>query len=300
MSSSGSSDDTGDDSRRSDALLPSSEETAPVDKLDTVQDVLVLPDTSRSSSPSPPPTAVPGPHARLLSDESASGSPVSRALSLTPTFVSSPLNPNFTPGAATPRPRKSSRANTLAAIQRVASEDAHALAADSRRGSMILYRLASDDLGDLPSPPPLREHRASLASSSGDSVLSLSYDSKYPAGSVSSSRRGFIPYAYDPALDDKHEGPEDDDYIYEPAYGESSRWWNTLSWRGIFNIAMLVAVTCSLLALFISYPIVSFYHNGTLDHIANDNHINSTGQYDLTVQSNVRRYPLPVLEDRRP
>ncbi|KZT65275.1 hypothetical protein DAEQUDRAFT_539189 [Daedalea quercina L-15889] len=184
-------------------------------------------------------------------------------------------------------------------IQRVASEEATALSLDSRRGSMILYRLASDDTAPLPSPPPLRDHRSSFASSAGDSVLSLSYDSKYPASSVATSLRGFIPYAYDPDADFKAAVPDDDDYIYEPTYGDDARWWDGLSWRGVLNIAMLIGVTLCLLTLFICYPVVSFYRNDTLEHIAHDTHINSTGQYDLTIQSNARRYPLPFLEDPR-
>lgn len=277
----------------SDAPLPSSEETAPVDEVDIVQEVIVPSRIyDRFTSPSPSPT--PGPHARLLSggsvdltdgdddrDGTASTPTSSRPLSLSPTFVSSPLNPNQ---PAAPRVRRPSRGNTLGPIQRVASEEAHTLA-DSRAGSMILYRLASEDTAAaLPSPPPLREHRASIASDSGSSVMSLSYDSKYPAGSTASTLRGFIPYAYDPDLDEKDAGPEEDDHLYEPEFGRDAKWWKLVGWRGIFNIAMLFAVVGSLLALFVCYPVVSFYHNDTLEHVAKETHINSTGQYDPSFQ----------------
>ncbi|EPS99466.1 hypothetical protein FOMPIDRAFT_1050502 [Fomitopsis schrenkii] len=309
MPSSSSSSDTAD-SRRSDGPLNSSDETAPVDELDHVQEIVVPPRVyDRSSSPSPSPS----PRAHLLSGsgssvdfpdrDSAPGTPApSRPLSLSPTFVSSPLNPNHAPA---PRPRRSSRGNTLGLgpIQRVASEEAHTLS-DSRSGSMILYRLASEefDSTDLPSPPRPREPRASIASDSGSSLISLSYDSKYPAGSTASTLRGFVPYAYDPAQEEKDAGPEDDDDLYEPAYGHDAPWWRLVGCRGIFNVAMLVAVIGSLLTLFVCYPVVSFYRNDTLEHIAKDSHINSTGQYQQSFQTNLnldaRRYPLHVLQDR--
>lgn len=230
---------------------------------------------SRSSSPSPPHTPIPGPHTRLLSNgsdlgEGSSSSSASHPLS--PGFVSSPLNPNH---LAPPRSRKPTRASTLSAIQRVASEEALALSADSRRGSMILYRLADDST--LPAPRPLREHRGSTASSSRESVISISYDSKYPSGAVTQAHRGFIPYVYNPEIDKR--APEPDDYLYEPTYGDDEPWYQAIGWRGIVNISMLVIVVIALLALFICYPVVSSQHYDTLKIIAKDSHINSTGQY---------------------
>ena len=264
-----------------------------MDEVDIVQEILIPSrGYDRSLTPSPSPT--PGPQARLLPggsvdlterDYDRDGTPStpasSRPLSLSPTFVPSPLNPN---SPVSPRPRRASRGNTFGSIQRVASEEAHTLA-DSRSGSMILYRLASEDTAAaLPSPPPLHEPRASISSDAGSSIMSLSYDSKYPAGSTASTLRGFVPYAYDPDLDEKDAGPEDDDYLYEPEFGRDAKWWRLIGWRGVFNIAMLFAVIGSLLTLFVCYPVFSFYHNDTLEHVAKETHINSTGQYDPSFQ----------------
>lgn len=139
---------------------------------------------------------------------------------------------------------------------------------------MILYRLA--DNAALPAPRPLREHRDSLASSSRESILSISYDSKYPSGAAT-PHRGFIPYVYNPEIDKR--APEPDDYLYDAGFGDDGPWYQAVGWRGIVNISMLVIVVVSLLALFICYPVVSSQHYDTLKVIAKDSHINSTGQY---------------------
>ncbi|EPT05132.1 hypothetical protein FOMPIDRAFT_153979 [Fomitopsis schrenkii] len=292
MSSSASSSYDGD-SRQSDGLLHSSEETQPVDQVDAVQEASQR-DLSRSRSPSPPHTSIPGPHTRLLPDgddlgEGSSSSSASRPLS--PGFVSSPLNPN---NLAPPRSRKPTKTSTLGTIQRVASEEALTLSADSRRGSMILYRLA--DNAALPAPRPLREHRDSLASSSRESILSISYDSKYPSGAAT-PHRGFIPYVYNPEIDKR--APEPDDYLYDAGFGDDGPWYQAVGWRGIVNISMLVIVVVSLLALFICYPVVSSQHYDTLKVIAKDSHINSTGQYVPFSQAHAdeQRYALPFVKD---
>ena len=257
-----------------DGLLPSSEETQQVDVVQEPSSSQQ--DRSRSSSPSPPHTPTPGVHTRLLSSgsdpgEGLSSSSASRPLS--PGFVSSPLNPNH---LALPRPRKPTRASTFSAIQRVASEDALTLSADSRRGSMILYRLADDSA--LLAPRPLREHRGSTASSSRESIISISYDSKYPSSVMTQAHRGCIPYVYNPEMD-KHV-PEPDDYLYEPTYGDNESWYQAIGWRGVINLSMLIIMVIALLALFICYPVVSSQHYSDMFKlIAKDGHINSTGQY---------------------
>lgn len=148
------------------------------------------------------------------------------------------------------------------------------LSVDSRRGSMILYRLADDPA--LPAPRTLRGHRDSLTSSSHESIMSISNDSKYPSGAVQ-AHRGFIPYVYNPELDKHIQEP--DDHLYESAYGNDEPWYQAVGWRGIVNISMLVIVVVALLALFICYPVVSSQHFNVLKRIAKDSHINSTGQY---------------------
>lgn len=141
---------------------------------------------------------------------------------------------------------------------------------------MILYRLATepDDSDSLPEPPRLSDNRNS---SSGESVITLSYDSKYPAGS-STRQSAFIPYAFDPWADAKDE-PEDDDYLYEPGYGDDRASFRVPSWRGLLNVTLLVSVITALIALFICYPVVSFYRGDSYNRAINANAaVNGTGQ----------------------
>ena len=104
------------------------------------------------------------------------------------------------------RSRPASRGSTY--FNRIASEDAQALTSQygslgGSRGSMVLYRLATDDNEMLMPPRSLPAARDSVASSSGDSIFSLSSDSKYPSG-LAAGRGPFVPYAFDPDLDMMH------------------------------------------------------------------------------------------------
>ncbi|OCH84874.1 beta-glucan synthesis-associated [Obba rivulosa] len=195
----------------------------------------------------------------------------SRSFSAT-NFVSSPLNPNSAQHMLRSRP--ASRGSTH--FTRIASEESQALAAQgSTRGSMLLYRLAMDDNPDPLAPPRPLNNRDSVASSSGDSVFSLSSDSKYPSGVVP-LQRGFVPYVYDPDLDTK-EGPEEDDHLYLPELpGDRGRFW---SCRGVLNIGVLAFLVSVILALFVAYPVIDFWRNNS-HNLAIDNNprINSTGQ----------------------
>ncbi|KAG2004948.1 hypothetical protein CC2G_003452 [Coprinopsis cinerea AmutBmut pab1-1] len=118
------------------------------------------------------------------------------------------------------------------------------------RGSMILYRRA-DSMIQVPTPsgmntPPLQAshtgatddsgaggllpppgfaamNRASVYSTSGDSMISMGSDSKYPAsmvggyigGGYGSEPRGLVAYAYDPDEDDDSDDGEDD-WLHDP------------------------------------------------------------------------------------
>ncbi|KAG7090766.1 hypothetical protein E1B28_009851 [Marasmius oreades] len=266
---------------------------------------------------------------------------------------SSPLNPNSTPR----RPSSSyiSHRASFTHVLRIPSEESRALsthipsASSSRpstpsslscpavnnasnsslRGSMILYRLAADELR-APSrtssehgrlvPPRVRNsyHGASRNSTismsamsiSGDSFVSLSSDSKYPI-SGSGSDRGLVPYAYEPdetdhsLFDDEDDG---EDWSFEDEYNESK--WNEkkrlsavpsnaahtptvpkeqtrsplnrrnlYSSRGIINALGLILLLVGLLALFLIYPVATFYHdNGRNHRITINSRINATGQ----------------------
>ncbi|KAI0071689.1 beta-glucan synthesis-associated [Panus rudis PR-1116 ss-1] len=138
---------------------------------------------------------------------------------------------------------------------------------------MVLYRLA--DGPDELLPPKLNQNRDSVASSSGDSIFSLSSDSKYPSG-VIPTQRGFVPYAYDPELDQKDE-PDDDDILHRPDFGEDSR--SLWSWRGFLNLGVLVLLIVALLTLFICYPVLYFVRNNARNLAIDGNiRINATGQ----------------------
>ncbi|KAI1798328.1 beta-glucan synthesis-associated [Ganoderma leucocontextum] len=207
-------------------------------------------------------------------------------------FVSSPLNPNSSIGI---RSRPASRGSTY--FNRIASEESQALAAQfghlggSHRGSMVLYRLASDTETDALVPPKaFQNNRDSVISSSGDSVFSISSDSRFPTGQ-STLGRGFVPYAYDPELE-KDLPDDDDDYLHTPDYGRGRHaYW---SWRGILNVGVIILLLVAVLALFVCYPLVDFYRNEARNlAIAANTRVNSSGQIPTPSSS----FAMPELID---
>ncbi|THH08101.1 hypothetical protein EW145_g2925 [Phellinidium pouzarii] len=197
------------------------------------------------SPPSPSLTPTPNSDSPLLSaplHSSSSG------------YINSPLNPNL-------RTRSSPVSRGSAYLSRLISEEAAAFAgAGGQRGSMLLYRLASDDEKLLSAPT----NRFSIGS---DSVIS--FDSKYPAAAP----RGMVPYIYDPELEDDKVLDADDELhrIEDPSFG-----W---SWRGIANVGLLLVLIAALLCLFILYPVLVFVRNDARNLAIDSNiHINGTGQ----------------------
>jgi beta-glucan synthesis-associated protein KRE6 len=208
----------------------------------------------------------------------------SRSLS-SPNFVSSPLNPRA-PSSLSTRPRPQSRGSMT--IARLASDDSQALGGSvspfstlgsgGQRGSMVLYRLAAEeDMGAL-LPPKLNNNRDSIASSSGDSIFSLSSDSKYPSGITYGGTRGLVPYAYDPAIDDQ-DPPDEEDMLHDPD-GKGAKQNSTfLPWRGFLNVGVLLVLILGLLCLFIFYPVLTFIRNNARNLAIDGNiRINATGQ----------------------
>lgn len=202
--------------------------------------------------------------------------PPSRSLSASASthFISSPLNPHSPLGL---RSRPASRGSTY--FNRIASEESQALTAQmgpaspGQRGSMVLYRLAQNDTNEQLVPPKMLQQRDSLFSEGGDSVFSLSSDSKYPSGGSVTLQRGWVPYAYDPELDSKDEPEEDDDMRApdKPYVG-----W---SWRGFFNVGMICILVAAILSLFVFYPMYTFYRDNSRNLAIDGNiRINSTGQ----------------------
>ena len=146
-------------------------------------------------------------------------------------------------------------------FNRVASEESQALASQpssltSNRTSMLLYRLADEDEQPLPSPPlPIRN---SLVSNTGDSVFTVSYDSKYPSGAHTPQK--LVPYPFDPSL--HINTPEDDDALHDPSDTTPLHASSRIAIRGYLNIGVLLLVILALLLLFIFYPIWHYVIQG--------------------------------------
>lgn len=141
---------------------------------------------------------------------------------------------------------------------------------------MVLYRLADEhpEHSEFLLPPKVLANRDSVASSSGDSIFSLSSDSKYPSGML--SRGGFVPYAYDPDTDLKDEG-EEEDLLHTGDPDEKKLAFCSL--RGVLNVGVLVILIAALLTLFVCYPVLTFYRNLPRNNAIDGNvRINATGQ----------------------
>ncbi|KAF9036946.1 hypothetical protein BDZ89DRAFT_1061635 [Hymenopellis radicata] len=240
----------------------------------------------------------------LESDGSSEGrNTESTSSSSTPTrsgssksYTCSPLNPTVVPSAVTvvPRVRRSQSID----IARLPSEDIRAFRKPtldgSRGGSMILYRLVDVTQPTTTIVAPFRmshAHRDSVASSSGDSVISLSPDSKYPLFS-SSTERGMVAYSFDPLLDDMTDDEDD-------MFGEDKKPTH-ISRRRLGNVVALVLLVIGLLSLLVVYPVVAFYRANHRDRRIVDNpYINSTGQAEPTIvaNNNNRRSQIPLTFD---
>ncbi|KAK7054157.1 beta-glucan synthesis-associated protein-domain-containing protein [Favolaschia claudopus] len=214
-----------------------------------------------------------------------------------PSFVSSPLNPQGPqrPSSLMQNSRPASRGSSMA-FSRFPSEDIgtgpypysreSTLSSSALRGSMILYRLADepDRSSEMLAPPRAlgAGNRDSVASVG--SLASFSADSKYPSGLPAS--HGLVPYAYDPALDELDPLDEEDD-LHDPTFknrqGYSTavkfKYQSSFPWRGVANVGVLILLVLALLALFISYPVISDIQSRPLANLIDGNiRVNKTGQ----------------------
>jgi hypothetical protein len=135
-----------------------------------------------------------------------------------------------------------------------------------------------------------------MYSTSGDSIISLSIDSKYP--NLEGQRSGLIAYVFDPDVDESLDDDDEVDWLHDPeeiiaeklakirnqphpqrpAYIKPPK-ESSLSWRGFLNITMLILLLVTILALFIAYPTVATISDGGRNKlIAFNTRINSTGQ----------------------
>ncbi|KAG6898818.1 hypothetical protein C0993_003928, partial [Termitomyces sp. T159_Od127] len=175
-----------------------------------------------------------------------------RAMS-TASFVSSPLNPSSPQSPHVTNPfasARSSRAGSRASHHRDGLN----------RGSMLLYRLASDDDSgssqDSALLPPKISNRAST-------VSVVSVDSKYPLAHRESAfpaaaRGMLVAYEYDPGPDEL-EPADEEDLMHDPTVHGVHK--TGFPWRGILNVAVLVGLVLGLLCLFVFYPVLTFYRN---------------------------------------
>ena len=243
----------------------------------------VYPESPVQVTPLSPPQMPAIPRQRALSQgQDAHGSQLRSAST---SFASSPLNPNS----------RSRPGSSLSVFNRLASEDATILsnAQPGQRGSMILYRLAAvDDMSALHPPRNTWHNRNSIASTSDQSVFSLSSDSKYPSGLFSHSR-GLVPYAYDPDTDNL---PEEDDYLHEPELKDKNEGVGFLSSRGWLNIGALALLVVALLSLFICYPVVSYYQQNSRNQelIAENTPINNPSE---NIAQPAQSFKMPTLVD---
>ncbi|TEB26060.1 concanavalin A-like lectin/glucanase [Coprinellus micaceus] len=130
---------------------------------------------------------------------------------------------------------------------------------EGSRGSMILYRLADD-------PATARD------------TLLLPPKTPYAAG-ARDSLRGLVPYAYEPELDDGGP-PDEEDYLHDPKEEGSFRGdKGHFPWRGVVNISVLIILILALLALFVAYPVFTYYKDAARNRLIDGNiRINATGQ----------------------
>ncbi len=229
---------------------------------------------------------------RNTESTSSSGAPTRSGSSKS--YTCSPLNPTSMPSSVTVVPRV--RRSRSIDITRVPSEEIRAFSrkptslAGSRGGSMILYRLADVTQPMTTIVAPFRmshAHRESFASSSGDSVISLSPDSKYPI--FSATERGMVAYSFDPLVDDMTDDEDD-------MFGEDKK-TPLISHRRLGNVIALALLLIGILSLLVVYPVVAFYNASRRNRLIVDNpYINSTGQAEPTMVShnNDRRSQIPL------
>jgi hypothetical protein len=157
---------------------------------------------------------------------------------------------------------------------------------------MVLYRLADSPDDFLPPPNLSHPDRTSMISTSGESIVSLSSDSKYP-GNQNATERGLIPYAYDPELDEGDPADEED-FLHDPEQKYISEPWT--SWRGIANSLTLMALLGSIILLFVFYPMIRFYHDNDRNvAIVMNTRINSSGQAIDLDPPVAKRNQLPIM-----
>lgn len=225
-------------------------------------------------------------------------------------FVSSPLNPASPQHVQNPftrslSSRPPSRSSTHLSKFMSSYDDSPSLLAPhytgssvpaglGNRGSMVLYRLADDrdrpsstliasnspngsDHDSLLVPPKFPSNRDSVLSTSGDSIVSFSSDSKYPSG-IPGSQRGLVAYAYDPSQDEM-DAPDDEDFLHDPSRKGGFRGdKGAFPWRGILNVSVLIFLILALLTLFVFYPVLTFYRmRGRNAKIEGNIRVNNTG-----------------------
>jgi hypothetical protein len=131
-------------------------------------------------------------------------------------------------------------------------------------------------------------HRSSTYSTSGNSALTFSSESKQLLMGLGPGERtvgALVAYPYDPAMDES--GPlDEEDMMHDP----TQRYHHDLrkktggkgepfNWRGFTNIGMVLTMVTALLCLFVGYPAIVFLRDKDVTELITDNPlVNSTGQ----------------------
>ncbi|CEL55357.1 Beta-glucan synthesis-associated protein KRE6 OS=Saccharomyces cerevisiae (strain ATCC 204508 / S288c) GN=KRE6 PE=1 SV=2 [Rhizoctonia solani AG-1 IB] len=231
--------------------------------------------SSSSSSSSPEPRMAPGAAAAynpVPTSPNSPTTPLDRPMNgrgSTHVSRSSPLNPNAEIPQRRSRPPSAGSSRLQAELQ-----DGRSSTENDARATIAHLAYSHNTLSAPLRPPSTAVNNRFSTMSSTGSILSFASDSKYPAAyhHANLSAVEYLDQGDDWAP--LYEGPEEDDALHTPdpkGYREGFAW----SGRGLFNVGMLLLVILALLALFISYPIVSFIQNGP---VKVSTRVNSTGQ----------------------
>lgn len=79
-------------------------------------------------------------------------------------------------------------------------------------------------------------------------------------------------------LEDSNHVADDDDFIHEP--GQRNLKVQGSSWRGFFNVAVLILLLAAIVTLFAGYPLISWASRGAP---WSPDHVNATGQVPLLI-----------------
>ena len=181
----------------------------------------------------------------VLQNSSHSDRPFVLPLHSRPLKKHSPLNPTSLPDLP-PKMRIRPGLNPLTPERYRTSS--HSGISSNSSGSRTTFRAYREENVFLP--------RDQFHTPRSSSSLTLASDAKYVTV-LFSQDRGFIPFPLDPSSVD--DDPEDDDKAPNLGKKVVEVGNYSISWRGLGNLVTLILLVGAIIALFIIYPICSFY-----------------------------------------